>query len=87
MMAINFILKSHDFSISVLVKWILSTCVNIHALKIKFVIKPKRFLNEIARLKKLKKLDYSADYSSDLKMVTLIASIINDNAAHFLADC
>ena len=37
---------------------------------------PKSFLNEIRRLKKLKKLNVTAYYSSDLKEVTLIASII-----------
>ena len=76
MMKINFILKSHDFSISVLVKWILSACSNIHDLQIKLPKQPKSFLNEIRRLKKLKKLNVTAYHSSDLKEVKLIASII-----------
>jgi len=79
MMKINFILKSHDFSISALVKWILSTCVNIHDLQITFLEKPNDFHNEIGRLKKLKKLkklNVTAYHSSDLKEVKLIASII-----------
>ena len=76
MMKINKILKSHDFSISALVKWILSACSNIHALKIKLPNQPKSFLNEIGRLKKLKKLNVTTSNSSDLKEVKLIASII-----------
>ena len=75
MMKINKILKSHDFSISALVKWILSACSNIHALKIKLP-NQESFLNEIGRLKKLKKLNVTTSNSSDLKEVKLIASII-----------
>ena len=75
MMKINFILKSHDFSISVLVKWILSACSNIHDLQIKLPYQ-ESFLDEIGRLKKLKKLNVTAYHSSDLKEVKLIASII-----------
>ena len=78
MITINFILKSHDFSISVLVKWILSACSNIHDLQIKLPYQ-ESFLDEIGRLKKLNKLNklnVTAAYSSDLKEVKLIASII-----------
>jgi len=80
MMKINFILKSHDFSISALVKWILSTCVNIHDLQITFLEKPNDFHNEIGclkKLKKLKKLDVTADEANNLIEVTLIASNIS----------
>ena len=76
MMTIDFIFKSHGFSISALVKWILSACLNIHTLQLKFPNQPKSFLNEIGRLTKLKKLDVSADKASRLKEVTLIASNI-----------
>ena len=76
MMTIDFIFKSHGFSISALVKWILSACLNIHTLQLKFPKQPKSFLNEIGRLTKLKKLDVSADKASRLKEVTLIASNI-----------
>jgi hypothetical protein len=75
-MKINFTLKSHDFSILVLAKWILSQCLDIHTLK---VVSPKQwynFHNEMGRLKKLKKLDVLADEASQLKEVTLIASRI-----------
>ena len=78
MMKINFILKSHCFSISVLVKWILSACSNIHDLEIELPYQ-ESFLDEIGRLKKLKKLkklNVTAYHSSDLKEVKLIASII-----------
>ena len=75
MMKINFILKSHDFSISALVKWILSACSNIQDLQIELP-NQESFLNEIGRLKKLKKLNVTTSNSSDLKEVTLIASII-----------
>ena len=75
MMKINFILKSHDFSISALVKWILSACSNIHDLQIELP-NQESFLNEIGRLKKLKKLNVTTSNSSDLKEVKLIASII-----------
>jgi len=73
-MKINFILKSHVFSISVLVKWILSECLNIHTLKLSGI--PKGCHNEIARLKKLKELEVWADKASRLNEVTLIASRI-----------
>ena len=76
MMTINFILKSHDFSISVFSKWILSACVNIHDLQIKLPKQPNDFHIDIGRLKKLKELDVSADKASELKEVTLIASNI-----------
>ena len=75
MMKINFILKSHDFSISALVKWILSACSNIQDLQIELP-NQESFLNEIGRLKKLKKLNVTTSNSSDLKEVKLIASII-----------
>ncbi len=70
MMKVNFILKAHDFSISVLVKWILSTCLNIHTLKLSDI--PHSFRNELARLKKLKELKAFADSARALKLVTLI---------------
>ena len=75
MMKINKILKSHDFSISALVKWILSACSNIQDLQIELP-NQESFLNEIGRLKKLKKLNVTTSNSSDLKEVKLIASII-----------
>ena len=87
MVKINFILKVHDFSISALVDWIISVCLNITYLQIKFPKLPNGFHNEIVRLKNLKKLAVSAVEASDLKEVTLIASYNHDNAAHFLADC
>ncbi len=71
MMKINFILKAHDFSISVVVKWILSACLNIRTLMLSDI--PHSFRNEIARLKKLKELQLSADSARALKLVTLIA--------------
>ena len=74
MMKINFILKSHVFSISVLLKWILSVCLNIHTLKLSGISKGCQ--NEIARLKKLKELEVWADKASRLNEVTLIASRI-----------
>ena len=69
----NFILKSHDFPISEIVEWILPVCLNIHTLKIGFHKLPNDMHNDIASLKKLKKLDVSVDEASDLKEVTLIA--------------
>jgi hypothetical protein len=74
MMNINFILKVSDFSVSALVRWIFSVCINIHTLTLEVQLeKSNGFSNEIARLKKLKKLDVSAHKASDLKEVTLIA--------------
>ena len=88
MITINFILKSHGFSISALVKWILSACVNIHDLQITFLEKPNDFHNEIRRLKKLKKLDVTAISRLYLNEVNKIDRFYNyANAAHFLADC
>jgi hypothetical protein len=72
-MKINFILKSHYFSIPALVEWIISASLNIHTLQIGFP-QPNGFHNKIARLKKLKKLDVLAGRASDPKEVTLIAS-------------
>ena len=73
MMKINFILKASNYSISALVRWILSVCLNIHLLQLSITPqKPSSFLNEIVRLKKLKDLVVSADEASDLKEVTLI---------------
>jgi hypothetical protein len=68
-----FILKSPDFSVSVLVEWIISVCLNIHTLKIEFPQHPNSFHNKIARLEKLKKLDVMADRANELKEVTFIA--------------
>jgi hypothetical protein len=72
-MQINLNSKVHDLSISELVKWILSVCLNIQTLQIDFPQNPNSFSNEIARLKKLKKLNLTALKASDLKEVTLIA--------------
>jgi hypothetical protein len=71
-------LKSHEFSISGLAKWILSVCLNIHTLKVEIFIleQPNDLHNEIGRLKKLKKLKFSAYKASDLKEVRLIDLII-----------
>jgi hypothetical protein len=68
-------LKSHEFSISAFAKWILSGCVNIHTLKVESPKQSNGLHNEIARLKKLKKIEIEAN-ASDLKEVTLIASRI-----------
>jgi hypothetical protein len=74
MMKINFILKASDLSFSALAKWILSFCLNIHDLSLNIQLKKLNCLhNEIARLKKLKKLDVKADGASDLTEVTSIA--------------
>jgi hypothetical protein len=76
MININFILKASDFlfSISALVKWILSVSLNVHTLRLEVQSEmPKGFYNEIAPLKKLKKLKVKADKASELKEVTLIA--------------
>ncbi len=73
MMKINFILNSHDFSISALVKWILPVCLNIHYLQINIFYLPYGLHYEIARLKKLKELDVRTAGGSELKEVTLIA--------------
>jgi hypothetical protein len=69
---INFILKSHEFSVSVNVEWILPVCLNIQYLKIDFSEESNGLHNEIARLKKLKELEVSANKTSELKEVTLI---------------
>jgi hypothetical protein len=71
MMKINSILKSHDFSISVLVDWIFSACSNIHTVRLSGISNGCH--NEIARLKKLKKLEVWAEKANDLNEVTLIA--------------
>jgi hypothetical protein len=71
MMKINFILKSHDFPIPALTKWILSVCLKVHTVQVQFPQQPQ-FRNEIGRLNRLKKLDVSANDSSKLKEVTLI---------------
>jgi len=71
MIKINFILKSHEFSISVLVDWIFSVCLNIHTLRLSGYSNGCH--NEIARLKKLKKLEIWAKKANDLNKVTLIA--------------
>jgi hypothetical protein len=74
MKKIYFTLKSHDFSISVLARWILSVCLNIHTMRVEFPIQPNGFTkNEIGSLKKLKQLDVSANEASDLKEVRLVA--------------
>jgi hypothetical protein len=70
---INFIFKVDDLSISALVEWALSVGLNVYHLQIEFPNLPDGFHNEIARLKKLKKLDVKADEASDLKEVTLNA--------------
>jgi uncharacterized membrane protein YciS (DUF1049 family) len=72
MININFILKTSDFSLSVLVKWILSVCLDIHALRLSYFSNDCH--NEIARLKKLKKLEIWAEKASQLNKVKLIAS-------------
>jgi hypothetical protein len=73
MININFFLKAHDFSVPVLAKWILSECINIHTLKMSRISKIVNCChNEIARLKKLKKIEVWVDEASDLKEVTLI---------------
>ena len=62
MINIILIVKANDLSISALVKWILS-CLNIHSLSLQRLFeKLNDFLDEIARLKKLRKLDVSAYY-------------------------
>jgi hypothetical protein len=71
---INFILKTSDFSLSVLVKWILSVCSNIHTIRLSGISIGCH--NEFARLKKLKKLEIWAEKANDLNKVTLIASRI-----------
>jgi hypothetical protein len=73
LMKIYLILKWHDLSISALIAWILSACFNIHTLKLELPKQPIELHNQIARLKKLKELDVSADDASELKEVTLIA--------------
>ena len=77
MMKINYNLKSDDYSISEIVKWILSVCLNIHTLTLSLNRESSdNFCNEIVRLTKLKKLDVLAVDASDLKAVTSIASRI-----------
>jgi hypothetical protein len=71
MMKINFILKSHNFSISVLVDWMFSACLNIHTVRLSGISNGCH--NEIARLKRLKKLEVWVDEARDLNEVTLIA--------------
>jgi hypothetical protein len=77
MIKMKFILKTSDFPISALIKWILSVCFNIHTLKLEVQSEmPNTFHNEIAPLKKLKKMKVKADKASALKEVTLISSRI-----------
>jgi hypothetical protein len=73
MMKINYNLKSNDYSISVLVKWILSVCLNMYYLQIEILDQSDCLHNELARLTKLKELDLKATDASKLKEVTLIA--------------
>ena len=74
MMEINLISKLHDFSILVLAQLILTVCSNIHTLTLTVKWETSNdFHNEIARLKKLKNLEVTADRARDLKRVTLIA--------------
>ena len=74
MMKINLISKLHDFSILVLAQLILTVCSNIHTLTLTVKWETSNdFHNEIARLKKLKNLEVTADRARDLKRVTLIA--------------
>ena len=70
MMKTNFILKSHDFTISVLAKWILSVCLNVHTVRVEILKQPNGFHNEIGRLKKLKELHVLTFKASELKEVT-----------------
>ena len=73
-MEINLISKLHDFSILVLAQLILTVCSNIHTLTLTVKWETSNdFHNEIARLKKLKKLEVMADRARDVKRVTLIA--------------
>ena len=73
-MEINLISKLHDFSILVLAQLILTVCSNIHTLTLTVKWETSNdFHNEIARLKKLKNLEVTADRARDLKRVTLIA--------------
>jgi hypothetical protein len=74
MININFILKTSDFSISVIVKWILPVCSNIHTLRLSGISIGCH--DEIARLEKLKKLEVWAKKANDLNKVTLITSRI-----------
>ena len=69
MIKINFIFNVHNFSISAIVKWILSACLNIRSLS-GMLDKTNVFLNEIARLKKLKEIKVMAGKASELKEVT-----------------
>jgi hypothetical protein len=77
MININFILQASDFSISALVKWILSACLNIHTLRLQSTDDEEglnSFLNEIGFLEKLRELKVNVSSSSALKKVTIIAS-------------
>jgi hypothetical protein len=77
MMKIYSTLQVHvSFSISALVKWILSTCLNIHTLKLILPNQPIEFYSEFVRPKKLIELDVSAGDASELKEVRFIAFII-----------
>jgi hypothetical protein len=74
MMKINFIAKVHVLSIPALAKWILPVCLNIHTLTLYMDWETSNSIHdEIARLKKLKKLDVTVDKASKLKEVRLIA--------------
>jgi hypothetical protein len=84
MMKINFISQEHDFSISVLVKWILSVCLSIHTMEVRFLEQTNGFHNEMGRLKKLTKLKVMAYESSDLKEVTLVVFRIMTTLFRFL---
>jgi hypothetical protein len=80
-------LKASDFSISALIKWILSVSLNIHTLRLYGKLEKLNDLhNEIARLKKLKELYISPFEASDVKEVTLIAFSNPENVVHFLVD-
>ena len=75
-MTINLILKSQEFSVSVIGEWILPVCSNIHTMEVEFPKQSNGLQNEIGRLKKLKGLEVLADKASDLIEVRLIAFFI-----------
>ena len=78
LMNINLISKVYDVSISALAKWIFPVCLNIHTLTLDMNCDTSNgFHNEIGCLKKLKKLDVTADEANNLIEVTLIASNIS----------